>query len=331
MRALLDIPTRVQLGRGALERVGLELAAMGARKVTIVTEEGAEPLGDRVAESVRRAGGAVAGLRACGALDEGCLEAVARDSAGCDAIVAVSGWIAASAAMHTCDRLGLELVTVAVPPSFSSSLAVAPVPPRGVLAARRPAKQPALALFDPSLFEAVPRDQVVAEVALLAMKGSAMSRLNALAGRLARDALEELRAALARSEPERLAFSALLAALSVRVGARGLAPSALAWALHALLGVDPFKAELSIFPAWLSELAKRVGEAGAPPLAPDDVELARRAVEGLAPPSLGQLGVKAAKVDLVVECAWTYWRYDVEADPVIEDKWDLRELLRASL
>lgn len=329
LKAFLEIPVRVIFGAGSAAYVGPELAAMGAHNVGIVTGARAKGLVDKLLEGLAAASRKVTGIFECDRLEPSELDSAVATLSRSDAVVSVGGWLQTSLSMYACSELQASHVAIAVPPGLGASLARAPIPLRGCLPPRERFKRPSLVIFDPVLILATDRGEVAAEAAALCARAIGLKMTNHLAGIIGRCALEELKRARARGDLERLCFSSMIAGL-----ASGLlycsATLAVARALHALYGIDPFLAELAILPSWLTRILERFrlskgdGES-------DELREIQDLLENLSLPSLKQLGLKVKALDLVVEYVWTYELYRVESDPVVSDKYSLRELLSEAM
>lgn len=331
LRASVDMPIKAILEPGALERLGIELASMGARRIGVVADRQAIQLCEFFVESLRRTAREAMGTFLCEALELSSVENAAKLFSDCDTIVSIGGWLASSLSMYLGGRLGVPHVAVSTPPGVSAPLERVPVPLKGMPAARMEFERPKLVVLDSSTAALFSVNQLAAEVAMLSAKGCVLSTSNLLAGMLARDAIAELKRALDENDVEELYFAAFLAGLSSGL-LRGSATSSLARAMHALYGADPLLAEMAIFPCWLMKVFERWGEfASRVPVAVRDLEFALSIIDRVEKLPLERTGMSSAKADLVVEYAWTYEHYSVAADPVIEDKLALRELLIESI
>lgn len=329
LTAFFDMPVKVIFGADSAACPGPELAALGARNVGVVTGARTRNLVDKLLEGLAVAGRKVVGVFECDRLEPSELDDAVATLRECDAVVSLGGWLQTSLSMYLCGELQAIHVAIAVPPGLSTSLACAPIPLKGCLPPRERYKRPSLAIFDPVLIMTADRGEVEAEAIALCAKAIGLRMTNHLAGVIGRCALEELKGAIARGDLKRLCFAATVACLANGL-LRASATSALARALHALYGIDPFLAELSILPTWLTRILE-----GSCLFKWDD-ELSRlkeiRAfLENLGTPSLKQLGLKMKALDLVVEFVLTYELYCVEPDPIASDKYSLRELLSESM
>lgn len=324
LRALADIPFKVILEPDALPRLGLELAAMGLRKIAVVMDRRTQGFFETLGTSLERANRCVSGVFVCESLARSDVEEASSALSGCDAVVSIGGWLPSSFSMYVCGELRTPLVAVPAPPGLSTPLERVPIPMREMPIGCFRFARPMLAVFDPSVVTSTGVERVMAETATLSAKGLVLGLRNAFASRLALSALQELRQAADQRSVEGLCFAAMLSALANSL-LSGSATSALARAVYVLQGIDPTSAELSIFPCWLA----RALEAGwvVSGRAVNDLRWVLSTLASMSFPSLGELGLQAKRIDLVVEYAWTFEHYSVEADPVVTDKLSLRELL----
>ncbi|MEM2185743.1 MAG: hypothetical protein QW407_01855 [Thermofilaceae archaeon] len=279
-----------------------------------------------IIESLNAARRSVTGIFECDRLDSTAIDNAVQALNGSDAVISVGGWLQTSLSMYVCSGLRAHLVVVATPPGLGASLYCAPIPPRGHLPPPRRFKQPMLVILDPNVVSPADHREVVIEAVALCAKALALKRANYFVGVLAQGALKELKRALSSGDFESLLFSTVISGLANGL-LRYSVTLALAKAMHVLYGIDPLLAELAILPSWLERVFDRVRELESDGEVVSELTWVQNLLQNLNLPTLRQLGLKPKSLDLVVEYAWTFEHYSVEADPVFSSKYSLKELL----
>jgi len=336
-RIEIDFSARVSVRDGVASTLGLELSAMGVRRVLLV-------VGDTVQKSVLSeiCEGLSAAQLEWGALfihpeaySVRVVDRAVEFSRKAQAVVALGCWLPAALSKILSARLGTVLVAIPVPPGLAEAFSRMTVQPRGYVGPSKPLRLPDAIFVDTRLISRSLHSEelqrvLAPETLLAALEALAVGWRNSFVRLLAETAVEKLEQSLRGSlaDAAHHLFEAAVYAALARGHAMCSALSSLARALFALFGVDPYVAELAIARAWVTAASQAVE--GSP--AADAYRRATRLLEELtgsfsAASTLVELGVGENKLDLAVEYAWTFEHYCVELDPAVSSRFSLRQLL----
>jgi len=337
VRIEVDFPAKVYVGEGVAGTLGLELSAMGARRVLLVVSDAVERgVLNEVCEDLsatRLEWGTL--FVHPEAYSTQAVDRVAELLHRIQAVVALGCWLPAALSKILSARLGTALAAVPAPPGLAEAFSRMTVQPRGYVGPSKPLRLPDVIFVDAGFINRLlPSEELRRALALETLLGAlealAVGWRNGFVSLLAGAAVERLKRSLrtpSDDDVRHLLEASVYAALA-RGHAMCSAPSSLARALFTLFGVDPCAAELAIARAWAVAALQAVEGSPAAGTYRKAVRLLEELTGGFsAVPTLDELGVEEKKLDLVAEYAWTFEHHCAELDPVVSSRFSLRRLL----